>query len=90
MEYFFSLQIKCEECSLYATKVARINILGKELAGEIDQPSHDAIQEELEPFNARWSDVFNQLDNFSDRGYPQQQNECCFIRVMKSRLGVFQ
>ncbi|XP_068690393.1 utrophin-like [Montipora foliosa] len=83
-------EIKCEECSLYATKVARINILGKELAGEIDQPSHDAIQEELEPFNARWSDVFNQLDNFSDRGYPQQQNECCFIRVMKSRLGVFQ
>ncbi|XP_067048762.1 dystrophin-like isoform X1 [Acropora muricata] len=83
-------EIKCEERPRYAAKVDRINRLGEDLAGDVDQPSHDAIQEELEPFNARWNDVFSQLDNFSDKGYPQGNNECCFIRVMKSKFGGFQ
>lgn len=83
------LQIKCEERSKYATKVDRINALGKDLAGEIDEPSHDAIQEELQPFNARWSDVSGQLETYSDKGYPQQ-NECCFLRIMRRKFGVFQ
>ena len=84
------MQIKCEERARYAAKVERINRLGKDLAGEIDQPSHDAIQDELQPFNARWSDVSSQLENFSDKGYPQPQNECCFLRLMRKKLGVFQ
>lgn len=84
------MQIKCEERPRYAAKVDRINRLGEDLAGDVDQPSHDAIQEELDPFNARWNDVFSQLDNFSDNGYPQGKNECCFIRVMKSKFGGFQ
>lgn len=83
-------EIKCEERSRYAAKVDRINRLGKDLAGEIDEPSHDAIQDELEPFNARWSDVSSQLENFSDKGYPQPPNECCFVRLMRRKFGVFQ
>ncbi|XP_020615403.1 dystonin-like isoform X2 [Orbicella faveolata] len=83
-------EIKCEERSRYAAKVDRINQLGKDLAGEIDQPSHDAIQEELQPFNARWSDVSSQLENFSDKGYPQPGSECCFLRIMRRKFGVFQ
>jgi len=83
-------EIKCEERARYAAKVERINRLGKDLAGEIDQPSHDAIQDELQPFNARWSDVSSQLENFSDKGYPQPQNECCFLRIMRKKFGVFQ
>ena len=86
--HFF--QIKCEERSRYAAKVDRINQLGKDLAGEIDQPSHDAIQEELQPFNARWSDVSSQLENFSDKGYPQPGSECCLLRIMRRKFGVFQ
>ena len=86
----YVLQIKCEERSRYAAKVDRINRLGKDLAGEIDEPSHDAIQEELQPFNARWSDVSSQLETFSDKGYPQPNNECCFLRVMRRKFGVFQ
>lgn len=83
-------QIKCEERARYASKVDRINRLGNDLAGEIDQPSHDIIQDELQPFNARWSDVSAQLENFSDKGYPQPKNECCFLRIMRRKFGAFQ
>lgn len=81
-------EIKCEERSKFASKVDRINRLGKDLAGEIDEPSHDAIQEELQPFNNRWSDVSNQLELYSDKGYPQPGNECCFLRIMRKKFGV--
>lgn len=81
-------EIKCEERSKFASKVDRINRLGKDLAGEIDEPSHDAIQEELQPFNNRWSDVSDQLELYSDKGYPQPGNECCFLRIMRKKFGV--
>lgn len=90
MALFFS-QIKCEERPKYAVRVDRINRLGRSLIDEVDENSNDAIQEELQPFNKRWSEISEQLDNYSDKGYPQLQKDgCCLFRVMKNKLGMYE
>ncbi|XP_048577507.1 dystrophin isoform X2 [Nematostella vectensis] len=82
------VETKCEERPKFAVRVDRINRLGKDLGGDVDQPSHDAITEELEPFNQRWAKVSEQLENMSDTGYPQRGNECCMVRILRNKLGI--
>ena len=90
MIYFF-LQIKCEEKPRYQVRVDRINRLGKDLAGSVDKPSYETIQDELTPFNKRWDTVSEQLDIYSDKGYPDRlRNDCCFVRIMRRKFGMFQ
>ena len=85
------LQIKCEERPKYASRVERINRLGTSLIDSVDENSNSAIQEELLPFNKQWSQVSEQLDNFSDKGYAQAgPGECCIVRVMKNKLGMYE
>lgn len=85
------IDIKCEEKPQYQVRVDRINRLGKDLAGSVDKPSHDTIQDELKPFNQRWDTVSEQLDNYSDKGYPDRNHtECCLVRIMRRKIGIFQ
>jgi len=52
---------------------------------KMDPEEASKLQEKTEV-----SDVSTQLENFSDKGYPQPQNECCFLRLMRRKFGVFQ
>ncbi|KXJ23728.1 Dystrophin [Exaiptasia diaphana] len=85
------LDIKCDERSNYQVRVDRINRLGKDLQGTVDQPSYDFINDELKPFNQRWGNVSEQLENLSDGGYPKPgKSDCCLVRVMRQKLGICQ
>lgn len=92
VDYFLLFfQIKCDERAKYQVRVDRINRLGKDLQGTVDQPSYDFINDELKPFNQRWGKLSEQLENLSDKGYPTPgKSDCCLVRIMRQKLGICQ
>ena len=79
-------QARCDERPTNRNKVDHANRLGKDLAGKPNSPSDKVISEELEPFNERWRDINAKLESSTDKGYPDNNNDCCIIKHFKRKF----
>ena len=67
-------------------KVDRVNRLGKDVCEVLDGPSKKAVTEELQDFNDRWQNASAALESYNDKGYPDVNNDCCLIRIVKRKF----
>ena len=83
---YFTLQIKLEERPSMKVKVDRVNRLGKDVLEVIDGPSKKSVKEELQEFNDHWQSATASLESYDDKGYPEEGNDCCLIRIFKRKF----
>ena len=83
---YFTLQIKLEERPSMRVKVDRVNRLGKDVLEVIDGPSKKSVKEELQEFNDHWQSATASLESYDDKGYPEEGNDCCLIRIFKRKF----
>ena len=83
---YFTLQIKLEERPSIKVKVDRVNRLGKDVLEVIDGPSKKSVKEELQEFNDHWQSATASLESYDDKGYPEEGNDCCLIRIFKRKF----
>ena len=83
---YFTLQIKLEERPSMKVKVDRVNRLGKDVLEVIDGPSKKSVKEELQEFNDHWQSATASLESYDDKGYPEEGNDCCLIRILKRKF----
>lgn len=83
---YFTLQIKLEERPGMKVKVDRVNRLGKDVLEVIDGPSKKSVKEELQEFNDHWQSATASLESYDDKGYPEEGNDCCLIRIFKRKF----
>ncbi|XP_073229199.1 utrophin-like isoform X1 [Porites lutea] len=79
-------EIKLEERPSMKVKVDRVNRLGKDVLEVIDGPSKKSVKEELQEFNDHWQSATASLESYDDKGYPEEGNDCCLIRIFKRKF----